>query len=171
MPAPAVTTLTDLANEINLSTAVTGVVAHVGNDGEMYLYNSDYSSSPISIQEDMIGASDGDDDELQGYFGSTLTGTTNPTNSFLLEPAPSDYYIVTDKNGAIVTEGAYSENNQIVFKGGSTSIKGEPFGSDRFQVYASEPQDIFTAIQNAIRALEQPSGDAEDMSRINNQIT
>lgn len=162
-----ISSVSDLADQINLSTGTTGVVAHIGTDGEMYLYNSDGSASAITINEEMTGGSD-PDDQMTGYFGSWLSASGPTSKDTVFDEQPSSYFIVNEPNGDIVTEGNYISGVQIAFEGLQTNIRGEPQVGDTFTISPSVNQDIFTTISNLADAFETGYGGASGMALLSN---
>lgn len=167
--ATPVNTLAELAAEINNDTGTTGVRAYV--DGtSLYLANTSPTSTPISITETMSGASDGDLDGLTGYFGSSLTGTTSPSNTTTLNSA-ADFYLVEDNSNNVETSGAYTDSGSIAFNGIQTNVRGTPHVGDQFTISPSLNQDVFSTVRNLAVALENGGVDTpDDLARLNNAI-
>ena len=68
-------------------------------------------------------------------------------------------YNVTDSGGAtVIPDTAYVAGTDISFNGISFNISGTPVIGDEFSITPSNRQDIFTTLQNAIAALQQPTG-------------
>ena len=147
-----VNTLDGLAAVINDDSAATGVRAVVA-DGALYLLNTQPSSDPITVRETLSGASDGDADTLDGYFGSALSGATAPSNELIYGPADGDFYIVEDSAGTIQASGPYADNGAIAFKGIVTNIRGTPRSSDTFTIAPSSRRDMFSMVGDLARTL------------------
>lgn len=165
-----ISSLPALETQINLSTSTTGVIARVGQDGALHLYNSNFSAAAIQVQETLSGATDGDQDTIKGYFGSQLTGTTAPSMTTTLSPAAASYYLVTDRYGNVVTEGSYQENSNIQFMGLQTSIRGQPYNSDKFTISPSINQDLFSTIKALETTLKVGYTGANGSARLNNAV-
>lgn len=80
-------------------------------------------------------------------------------------------YSVIDSNGKAILSGVPFESGKaIVFNGVFTSIKGDPVDGDIFVVRPSQNQDVFTTLQNLIRALQSESPEAEDSVGFHNAM-
>ncbi len=72
-------------------------------------------------------------------------------------------YSVVDSKGTILSSGIpFEPGKEIAFNGVHTSIKGVPEDGDVFVVKPSQNQDIFTTMQNLIRALKSKTPEAND---------
>jgi flagellar hook-associated protein 3 FlgL len=62
----------------------------------------------------------------------------------------SGNYEVRDAGNALVTSGAYTSGSSIRFRGVDLSLSGAPVDGDTFTVAASQPQDMFAAVQKMV---------------------
>lgn len=167
-PSP-VNTLAGLAAEINNDSGTTDVRAYVSGSS-LYLAYLTPNATPITITETMSGASDGDLDTVTGYFGSSLSGTTTPSNTITLD-SDADFYLVEDSSNNVETSGSYTDGGSINFNGIQTNISGAPHVGDRFTISPSVNQDIFNTVRNLAIALEAGAGSApDDLARLNNAV-
>lgn len=130
----ALADLDALSAEINLDTANTGVKSYVDN-GQLFLTNDPPSPRAISVTE-ALSTTNGtieDGDTITGYFGSTLTGLSNPEATTQFNNS-ADSYIVLDDTNTPVTSNAYTTGSEITFNGMSTSVTGSPNSGDTFSV-------------------------------------
>lgn len=80
-------------------------------------------------------------------------------------------YSVVDSKGTILATGIpFESGKEIAFNGVHTSIKGEPEDGDVFVVRPSQHQDIFTTMQNLIRALKSKTPEANDKIGFHNAM-
>jgi len=80
-------------------------------------------------------------------------------------------YSVIDSKGAVLSKGVpFQSNKAIVFNGVHTAIKGEPDDGDYFIVRPSQNQNIFTTLENLIRALQSKSPEANDQIGFHNAM-
>jgi len=80
-------------------------------------------------------------------------------------------YSVVDSNGSVLKAGIpFQSGKEIVFKGVHTSIKGEPEDGDFFVVRPSQNQDIFTTLENLIKALKSKNPGVNDKISFHNAI-
>lgn len=128
--------VTALATQINTQTSATGVRAYVNAAGtSLFLANDPPNSASITVAETLnttAGVVE-NGDTVTGYFGSALTGLTNPTNSLTFGGA-ADSYLVLNSSSAVVASGAYTAGANINFNGIQTSISGTPNVGDIFTV-------------------------------------
>jgi flagellar hook-associated protein 3 FlgL len=168
-PLPA--DIDELATLINNQNGITGVRAYVGA-GQLYLVNDPAGDKAITVNEELLGASDLTD-SVTGFFGSTLTGD-RPT-AVIDYAAEADSYVVLDSAGNVDASGTYVEDGLIQFNGVQTFFKGVPNNGDSFTLSPSSNQDIFTTVQNLIDALEGggsgPQGRAVRNNAINRVLT
>lgn len=143
-------TQAQLVADINAQMGVTNVQAWL-DGGTIYMANTAPSATPITITETLVGATE-DTDVVTGYFGSNLTGLTNPTANITYNDATG--YVVLDGASAVVTSGAYLSGSQIAFNGIQTDLSGAASNGDRFTVSPSLNQDMFTTLENLITSLE-----------------
>lgn len=66
-------------------------------------------------------------------------------------------YTVTDSLGNTVSTGAYQAGQAIQFQGVSLTLNGTPADGDSFTVSPSQPQSLFTTVQNLISDLNSPN--------------
>ena len=151
-------TQAQLVADINVQMGVTNVQAFLSG-GTIYLANTAPTANAITIADTLVGETE-DTDTVTGYFGSSLTGLTTPTNSITFNDASG--YVVLDSTSAIVAAGTYQSGSMIGFNGIETNVTGTPGNGDRFTVAPSVNQDLFTTIQNLALALE--GGTAFDTS-------
>ena len=96
----------------------------------------------------------------------TETGNYIPgiyTITFARDPFDDSVtYTVTDAAGTVLIPPGtpYASGDAIVFNGVQTAIEGEPADGDSFIVAPAVNQDIFTTIENYIRALRGLDGDS-----------
>ncbi len=164
-----INTLSGLASQINASESTTGVHAYTAS-GKLYLANTTPGSNPITVTEQLSGASDGNSDTVSGYFGSALTGASNTSSTITYSPQAATSYIVADASNNVVTSGSYQSGDQIAFNGMQVSVSGAPQTSDSFSIGPSANQDIFTTLQNLADALNKGVTDAASQASLNNSI-
>ena len=138
--------------------------------GKLYLANTTPGSNPITVTEQLSGASDGNSDTVSGYFGSALTGASNTSSTITYSPQAATSYIVADASNNVVTSGSYQSGDQIAFNGMQVSVSGAPQTSDSFSIGPSANQDIFTTLQNLADALNKGVTDAASQASLNNSI-
>ncbi|MDH5435365.1 MAG: flagellar hook-associated protein FlgK [Gammaproteobacteria bacterium] len=127
-------TLAQLASDINADVANTGVRAYVNAAGTtLYFANDPATALPITVTETLTGASDGDNDQLTGIFGSLLTGTTTPSVTINFSQ-PANDYIVIDSGNNVEASGTYTSGDNITFNGIQVSIKDTANLGDKFTV-------------------------------------
>lgn len=164
-----VSSLEDLASVINDDADTTGVRAYVA-DGKLYLANATPSAQTITVTEAMSGASDGDSDTVDGYFGSKLTGSSSPSANITFGANDAGFYVVEDSSGNIEASGAYSDGVQIAFNGIEAVVTGTPRSSDSFSVSPSRNQDMFATLNNLVKALERGVSGDNGSATLNNAI-
>lgn len=80
-------------------------------------------------------------------------------------------YSVVDSKGNVLTRGIpFEPGKEIAFNGVHTSIKGVPEDGDYFVIKPSQNQDIFTTMQNLIRALKSKTPEANDKIGFHNAM-
>lgn len=80
-------------------------------------------------------------------------------------------YSVVDSNGRVLSAGnGFESGKEIVFNGVHTFIKGKPEDSDVFIVRPSQNQNIFSTLENLIRALHGESPEADDRVSFHNAM-
>ena len=80
-------------------------------------------------------------------------------------------YSVIDSEGRVLSAGIpFQSNKEIVFNGVHTAIKGEPEDGDVFTVRPSQNQNIFTTLENLIRALKSKTPEANDKIGFHNSM-
>ena len=80
-------------------------------------------------------------------------------------------YSVIDSKGVALSKGIpFQSNKAIVFNGVHTAIKGAPDDGDYFIVRPSQNQNIFTTLENLIRALQSKSPEANDQINFHNAM-
>ena len=160
-------TQAQIAASIAAQSGTTGVTAYV-NSGVLYLAHTAPSSTAITVNETLTGASEAAD-TATGYFGSALTGAA-PSSTITYNAVPADGYVVLDSTSAVVAGGAYQSGASIAFNGMQTKVDGIPNNGDRFTLSQSANQDIFTTVQNLVNALAIGGGSPAAQARINNAI-
>lgn len=83
---------------------------------------------------------------------------------------PLTYSVVNSKGDVLSAGIPFQSNKEIVFNGVHTAIKGQPKDGDFFVVRPSQNQDIFTTLENLIRALESKNPTANDKIGFHNAI-
>lgn len=146
-------TLAQIQTDINAQVATTNVRAYL-DGGQLYLANESPTTTAITINETLTGASDGASDTLTGFFGSTLTGAA-ATNNVVYNNANG--YVVLDSSSAVVSSGAYTSGANIDFNGQRLNITGTPSNGDRFTSNTNTQQDLFATLQTLITQLESPT--------------
>lgn len=146
-------TLTQIETDINAQQTTTGVRAYV-DGGQLYLANTLPTATPITVNEALLGASDGAADTVTGFFGSNLTGAA-ASNDVVYNNANG--YVVTDSTNAIVTSGTYTAGSNIDFNGQRLVLSGTPSNGDQFSTSPNTKQDLFATLQTLSGALEAPS--------------
>ena len=165
------TDLSALADVINDDSATTGVQAYVDND-RLVLSNIPPNLDPIRLTETLntTAGTPESADSITGYFGSTLNGTPEASNTINFENK-ADSYIVTSSSGRVVSGGDYKSGQTISFSGIQTEISGTPEVGDQFTINPSSRQDIFTTIDKLITTLESSDGGAELNNGVNSALT
>lgn len=80
-------------------------------------------------------------------------------------------YSVVDSKGMVLSAGIpFQSDKEIVFNGVHTSIKGQPEDGDMFIVRPSQHQDVFTTLENLIRALKSQNPEANDKVSFHNSM-
>ena len=80
-------------------------------------------------------------------------------------------YSVINSKGAVISSGIpFQSDKAIVFNGVHTAIKGEPVDGDIFVVRPSQNQNIFTTLENLVRALQSKTPEANDKIGFHNAI-
>jgi len=146
-------TLAQIETDINAQTTTTGVRAYV-DGGQLYLANTLPTATPITVNETLLGASDGAADTVTGFFGSNLTGAA-ASNDVVYNNANG--YVVLDSSNAIVTSGAYTSGGNIDFNGQRLIVTGTPSNGDQFSTTPNTQQDLFSTLQSLSSALTSPS--------------
>ncbi len=167
---PPLSDLAELAAVINDDSDTTGIAAYVDN-GRLMLANIPPNTAPIELEETLnttSGAAE-DSDSMAGYFGKTLSGATDASNTIIFD-RKADSYIVTASSGEVVSSGEYRSGQNISFAGIQTEIKGEPEAGDQFSITPSSKEDIFTTISKLITTLESAEGTALN-NGINSALT
>lgn len=160
-------TQSQLAADIQAQSGTTGVTAYV-DGGVLYLANTTPGSAGITLSETLTGATE-DTDTVTGFFGSQLTGLTNPNATINLD-STADAYVVLDSANNIETSGSYVENAAITFNGIETNIKGNPQNGDRFTLSPSVAQDVFSAVLNLATALESRNATPSGLAAMHNAV-
>jgi flagellar hook-associated protein 3 FlgL len=62
-------------------------------------------------------------------------------------------YSVLDADSNVVSSGAYADQQAIQFRGAAITLTGTPSDGDTFTVGPSQPQDVFTTVQNLINVV------------------
>lgn len=75
---------------------------------------------------------------------------------------PLTYSVIGSKGNVLSAGIPFEPGKEIAFNGVHTSIKGIPEDGDVFVVRPSQNQDIFTTLQNLIRALKSKTPEAND---------
>lgn len=83
---------------------------------------------------------------------------------------PLTYSVINSKGGVISAGIPFEPGKEIAFNGVHTSIKGEPADGDVFIIRPSQNQDIFTTLQNLIRALKSKTPEANDKIGFHNAM-
>ncbi len=164
-----IASLTDLANQINLSVGTTNVRAIV-TGGALQLANTSPNAGDIVINESLSGFTPGDGDALTGYFASNLTEANN-SNTITLAQSGANYYLVEDSAGNIEASGAYQEGGAISFNGLQTNIKGSVDNGDIFTVSPSTNQSLFQTVQNLVDALEGGASGPTSLTNFHNTVS
>ncbi|MCK4742508.1 MAG: flagellar hook-associated protein FlgL [Sulfuriflexus sp.] len=148
-------TQAQIQTDINAQTTTTGVRAYI-DGGQLYLANTLPTATPITVNETLLGASDGAADTVTGFFGSNLTGAPPAdTNDVVYNNANG--YVVLDSTNAVITSGAYTSGSNIDFNGQRVVISGTPSNGDQFSTSPNSKQDLFATLQTLSAALEAPS--------------
>jgi flagellar hook-associated protein 3 FlgL len=142
-------TLAALETAIDGATGTTGVAAHV-DAGRLYLSNVVPGNS-IVVSETLVGATE-DTDTVTGFFGSALSGLSNPSGSVDLS-GDANAFIVTDSANDVTTSGTYQPDAQISFRGIVTTVRGTPTQGDSFVLAPSVNQSIFATMDGLVSAL------------------
>jgi flagellar hook-associated protein 3 FlgL len=80
-------------------------------------------------------------------------------------------YSVVNSKGAVLSAGIpFESGKEIAFNGVHTSVKGEPEDGDYFVIKPSHNQDIFSTLQNLIRALKSKTPEANDKIGFHNAM-
>ncbi len=80
----------------------------------------------------------------------------------------SSYEVRDSGGGLVIGPNAYQDGAAISFNGVQTAITGTPASGDSFQVSSSAHQDLFTTVNNLVKALEiKGDGTAPSASRSN----
>lgn len=83
---------------------------------------------------------------------------------------PLTYSVVDSKGGVLSAGIPFESGKEITFNGVHTSIKGIPEDGDIFIARPSQNQDVFTTLQNLIRALKSKTPEANDKIGFHNAI-
>lgn len=159
--------LTQLAGDIQAQSGTTGVTAYV-DGGVLYLANTSPGGGDITVNETLTGATE-DTDTVTGYFGSVLTGLSNPGADITFD-AGADSYLVLDSGNNIEASGAYGDGQSITFNGIETNVTGNPENGDQFSISPSTRQDIFTTVRNLALALESGADNPQTLTQMHNAI-
>jgi len=100
------------------------------------------------------------------YVSDTYTITIGGTSGNLT------YGVTGAASGVVVASGtAFSDGGTIQFNGLQTGITGTPNVGDTFTISPSSTQDMFTSVQNLVKALEtttsSPAGQSDILNLIN----
>jgi len=99
------------------------------------------------------------------YVSDTYTITIAGT------PGNLTYGVTGVASGAVVAPGtAFSDGGTIQFNGIQTGITGAPVAGDTFTISPSTTQDMFTSVQNLVKALETSTASAAGQSDILNLL-
>ncbi len=134
---PVLTSLSALRDAINDSPENPGVTAYV-DGGKLLFTNDTPSMNPIRLREALVdtnGNALDPNDEVTGYFGTTLTGLAPEGETVAYTSV--DGYLVTDSDGNILSgaSGAYNATGvDIEFRGVTTRLSGEAALGDTFSV-------------------------------------
>ena len=83
---------------------------------------------------------------------------------------PLTYSVVDSKGNTLSAGIPFESGKDIEFNGVHTSIEGKPEDGDVFVVRPSQNQDIFTTLQNLIRALKSKTPEANDKVGFHNAM-
>jgi len=83
---------------------------------------------------------------------------------------PLTYSVVDSKGNTLSAGIPFESGKDIAFNGVHTSIEGMPEDGDVFVVRPSQNQDIFTTLQNLIRALKSKTPEANDKVGFHNAM-
>ncbi|EIL92231.1 flagellar hook-associated protein 3 [Rhodanobacter fulvus Jip2] len=108
--------------------------------------------------------------------GSAVAGSTSVSNpnanpsawdggDYSIVFTAADAYEVRDGGGAVLETGSYDnvKGGSITFRGAQVAFGGEPEAGDSFSLGASQPQSVFTTLDNIIDVLRTPNGGGADM--------
>ncbi|WEN14619.1 flagellar hook-associated protein FlgL [Rhodanobacter sp. AS-Z3] len=103
--------------------------------------------------------------------GTAVAGSSNVTNpaanpsawdggSYSIVFTAPNAYEIHDGGGAVLDSGSYDPANDgsITFRGAQVAFSGAPAAGDTFALGASTKQDVFTTMDNIIKALNTPNG-------------
>ena len=80
-------------------------------------------------------------------------------------------YSVVNSKGTVISAGIpFESGKEIAFNGVHTSIKGEPNDGDVFIIRPSQHQDVFTTLENLVRALKSKTPEADDKIDFHNAM-
>ena len=80
-------------------------------------------------------------------------------------------YSVVDSQGKVLSTGIpFQSDKEIVFNGVHTAVKGEPEDGDFFIIRPSKHKEVFTTLENLIRALESKNPEANDKVSFHNSM-
>lgn len=164
----AISSLDDLAAQINLSVDTTGVRAIV-DQGALYLA-AEAGTQSISVTEEISGGTANDGDKLTGYFGSALNFDSMPSNTITYDDSTAERYLVLDSDNNLEASGAYNTGARIDFAGIYTNIKGKPSVHDSFEITPSVKQDIFTTVRHLADTIRNGAGTDADWAQFHNKI-
>ncbi len=159
-----------------------------------FIYNGDQGQRELDLSPDFritIDDSGANVFQLIRNGNGTFTTTDNSANtgSGIINPGavpnpsawvPDTYtitfvsatsYEVRDSGGGLVTgPNTYQSEASITFNGVQTAISGTPASGDRFQVSSSIHQDLFTTVDNLVKALETKGDSTVPSASRNNAI-
>lgn len=81
-----------------------------------------------------------------------------------------DTYEVRDSASALVTSGSFAPGTTVTFRGVQLAIDGQPATGDTFAVRPSQNQDVFTAIDSFLAALENADDGAANRALFSNTV-
>ncbi len=164
----AISSLTALATQINLSSGTTNVKAYV-DAGVLYLGNTPPSSNSIIVNETLSSFTPGDGDTLTGYFGTVLTEATQ-SNTTTFSATAASRYLVEDSQGNIEASGAFQDGGVIDFNGQQVSVTGVPQTGDVFTVSPATNQSAFATVQNLVNVLKGGSTGVTNFHNLINDV-
>ncbi len=114
------------------------------------------------------GRASGDfnDDTYAIIFDKSFSEYADPENNNI----PLTYSVINSKGEVLSAGIPFQSNKEIAFNGVHTAIKGQPEDGDVFTIRPSQNQDIFTTLENIIRALESKNPEANDKVGFHNAV-